>query len=187
MTDDPSTEPAAPWLVVIDPQRIFAEPPSPWAAPGFDRIVEPVRRLAETHAGRVVVTRFVAPDLPAGSWREYYRDWPFALVPDDDPLYEVVPALADLGTRTVTEPTFGKWGPGLLDVVGPAPHLVLTGVATDCCVLSTALAAADGGAHVQVVADACAGSDEANHRRALDAMSLYAPQITVTTSAELLA
>ena len=60
-------DPDAPWLVVIDPQRIFAEPPSPWAAPDFDAIVEPVRRLAEVHPGRVVVTRFVAPQLPTGS------------------------------------------------------------------------------------------------------------------------
>jgi hypothetical protein len=31
-----------------------------------------------------------------------------------------------------------------------------------------------------VVADACAGLSEADHRRALDAMALYAPLITLT-------
>ncbi|GAA4285934.1 cysteine hydrolase [Georgenia daeguensis] len=176
-----------PWLVVIDPQRIFAEPPSPWAAPDFDAIVEPVRRLAAAHAGRVVVTRFVAPARPAGSWAEYYRLWPFARVPDADPLYEVVPALRDLPAAVVTEPTFGKWTEGLRAVTGPTPRLLLAGAATDCCVLSTALAAADGGAEVEVVTDACAGSSEENHRRALDAMALYAPQIRLTTTDEVLA
>jgi nicotinamidase-related amidase len=179
-------DPGAPWLVVIDPQRIFAEPPSPWAAPDFDAVVEPVRRLAEAHAGRVVVTRFVAPERPAGSWVPYYRAWPFARVPDGDPLYEIVPALRDLSGVVVTEPTFGKWTPGLRAVTGPTPHLVLAGVATDCCVLSTALAAADGGARVDVVTDACAGSSEDNHLRALDAMALYAPQITLVTAEEVL-
>lgn len=182
-----AADPDAPWLVVIDPQRIFAEPPSPWAAPDFDAIVEPVRRLAEVHAGRVVVTRFVAPQRPAGSWEPYYRVWSFAQVPDGDPLYEVVPALRDLPAAVVTEPTFGKWTPALRALTGPTPHLRLAGAATDCCVLSTALAAADGGAQVDVVADACAGSSEENHARALDAMALYAPQITVVTSAEVLA
>ncbi|WP_043501956.1 cysteine hydrolase family protein [Georgenia sp. SUBG003] len=180
-------EPDAPWLVVIDPQRIFAEPPSPWAAPAFDAIVGPVRRLADAHAGRVVVTRFVAPERPEGSWVPYYRAWPFAQVPDGDPLYEIMPALRDVPAAVVAEPTFGKWTPALRAVTGATPHLRLAGAATDCCVLSTALAAADGGARVDVVVDACAGSSEENHRRALDAMALYAPQITLVTTEEVLA
>jgi len=28
-----------PWLVVIDVQRIFGEPPSPWAAPRFAEVL----------------------------------------------------------------------------------------------------------------------------------------------------
>ena len=65
--------------------------------------------------------------------------------------------------------------------------MVLTGVATDCCVLSTALAAADAGVRVSVVADACAGSTDANHQRALDAMALYGPLIEITDAAGVLA
>ncbi len=74
-------------------------------------------------------------------------------------------------------------GTGLQAVVGDHPHLVLTGVSTDCCVLSTALAAADAGATVTVVADACAGASDEDHERALAAMRLYAPLITVVDSA----
>lgn len=60
---------------------------------------------------------------------------------------------------------------------------MLTGVATDCCVISTALAAADAGAHVTVVADACAGSTAENQAAALQVMGLYPPQITISDSA----
>ena len=74
--------------------------------------------------------------------------------------------------------------PDLAAVVGPDAPLVLTGVSTDCCVLSTALAAADAGRFVTVVADACAGLSDADHQRALDAMALYAPLITITSVAE---
>jgi nicotinamidase-related amidase len=63
---------------------------------------------------------------------------------------------------------------------------VLAGVSTDCCVLSTALAAADAGVAVRVVADACAGVDDESHAKALDVMSLYGPLVEVVTAADVL-
>jgi nicotinamidase-related amidase len=54
-------------------------------------------------------------------------------------------------------------------------------------VLSTALPAADAGVPVQVVTDACAGASDADHDRALAAMALYAPLITLTTTDAVLA
>lgn len=66
-------------------------------------------------------------------------------------------------------------------------RLVLAGVSTDCCVLSTALAAADAGIEVLVVADACAGADDDTHAKALQVLDLYRPLIRVTTVAALLA
>lgn len=167
-----------PWLVVVDPQRVFADPSSPWAADGFEVVVGPVRELAAHHRGRVLVTRWVPATDRVGSWRTYFEAWPFADRPAADPLFDLVPELADLATTTLDAPTFGKWAE-IEAVTGPGPELVLTGVATDCCVLSTALAAADGGATVRVVAAACAGSSPEAHERALDAMALYAPQVEV--------
>lgn len=175
------------WLVVIDPQRIFASPDSPWGSPMFGDVVEPVRRLAGAAGERTVVTRWVAPRPAHGSWSAYLRAWPFADVPSDDRLFDVVDELRDLARTVVTAPTFGKWGPALAEVTGPTPHLVLAGVSTDCCVISTALAAADAGATVTVVSDACAGSTPRNHRSALDVMALYPPQITIATTADVLA
>ena len=174
------------WLVVIDPQRIFASPDSPWGSPMFPAVVEPVRRLAAVAGERTVVTRWVPDRDPQGSWKAYLEAWPFADVPDDDPLLGLVPELADLGRRVVSVPTFGKWGAELEAITGPTPHLVLTGVSTDCCVVSTALAAADAGATVTVVTDACAGSTPENHAAAMTVMSLYPPQITLATTDEVL-
>ena len=175
------------WLVVIDPQRIFADPTSEWGSPMFPAIVGPVRRLADAAGERTVVTRWVPSRDPQGSWAAYLKAWPFADVPEDDPLLGLVPDMAGLGSTTVSVPTFGKWGPDLEAVTGPTPHLVLAGVSTDCCVVSTALAAADAGATITVVTDACAGSTPENHRAALDVMALYPPQITLATTAEVLA
>ena len=52
--------------------------------------------------------------------------------------------------------------------------------------LSTALAAADAGVEVRIVADACAGVSDAAHERALDVMRLYGPLIQVVTVADVL-
>jgi nicotinamidase-related amidase len=175
-----------PWLVAVDLQPVFADPTSPWASAEFRRAYEGTRRLLPAFAGRTAYTRFVAPAEPTGAWAAYYGDWPFALVPPSDPMYALVPGLAGPADPVVTATTFGKWGPGLRAVLGGVEEVVLTGVSTDCCVLSTALAAADAGVAVRVVADACAGAGETDHQRALDAMALYAPLVTVTTVAEVL-
>jgi nicotinamidase-related amidase len=172
-------------LVVIDMQVVFGDPQSAWATPGFARITPAVARLVDRFSPHVVFTRFVAPAVPTGVWAEYYRTWPFALQPPQAPLWDLVPELGPGAYPVVDRPTFGKWGPSLRTAVPGATSLVLCGVSTDCCVLSTALAAADDGLAVEVVADACAGLSDADHRRALEAMALYRPHLSIVTEAEL--
>lgn len=174
---------SAPWLLVIDPQRIFADPTSEWCAPGFDEIVAPIDALVAEHGARTIVTRWLPGDNRRGSWAAYFEKWSFADRPNDDAMFDLVeaavPWAAQRGGETLDVSTFGKFGESLLAITGPEPHLVLTGVATDCCVISTALAAADAGATVEVVGAGCAGSSAENHAAALQVMGLYAPQITV--------
>ena len=165
-------------LAVIDMQNVFAADESPWRTPGFARAVGPVRQLVGAFGVATVFTRFVAPAEPVGSWRPYYELWPFALQPADAPLWDVVDELADLAGRTVSAPTFSKWSE-LAGLLAPGGRLVLCGVSTDCCVLSTALEAADAGAEVVVVGEACAGLDDNTHAKALEIMDLYAPLVRV--------
>jgi nicotinamidase-related amidase len=167
------------WLVVIDMQGVFAEPASPWATPGFAQIVPGIRTLVREWSPRVAFTRFVVPDEPVGAWADYYDQWPFARDAADAPWWQIVSDL-DVGDHpVVARPTFGKWGDELRHATHGAAGLVLAGVSTDCCVLSTALAAADAGIRVEIVADACAGVTAIDHQRALDAMALYQPLITI--------
>ena len=179
-------EPAGPdrWLVVVDPQVVFADPAvSPWGSPMFGDAVGRMRSLAQSFGPeRTVITRFVADPSLGGSWGPYYEQWPFALVPDDDPLYAIVPELEGVADHVVTAGTFGKWSV-LEPILGAGASVVLAGVATECCVLSTALPMADAGVTVEVVAAACAGATVADHERALASMEYYAPQITVDRSA----
>ena len=167
-------------LVVVDMQRVFADPESAWATPGYASASAGIRRLLPAFAGATVYTRFVAPAAPAGAWIPYYRDWPDQLRPEGDPIWDITAEFAVGDAPVVSAPTFGKWGPDLAAATGGAERLVVTGVSTDCCVLSTAIAAADAGRFVVVPEDACAGLSDADHRRALDAMALYGPLITIS-------
>jgi nicotinamidase-related amidase len=172
------------WLVVVDLQHVFGDRDSPWAAPRFAEIRPRIRQLVACFGDRVVWTRFVAPDEPVGAWKEYYEQYPFALQRPDAQLYRLV---EEPGNHPVVDATtFGKWGPDLAAVVGDGP-LTVVGVATDCCVISTVLSAADAGVPVRVVTDACAGSCDEDHDRALRIMSLYAPLVELGTTDGVLA
>ena len=170
-------------LAVIDMQRVFGDRDSPWFTPRFAEIVGPIQRLVGAFRPRVVFTRFVAPGVPTGAWRRYYELWPFALQPPDARIYELVDEFAGEPGPTVDATTFGKVGDQLSAMVAGG-RLILAGVSTDCCVLSTALAAADDGVEVQVVADACAGINDESHVKALDIMRLYSPLVEVISLAE---
>lgn len=173
-----------PWLLVIDPQTIFASPDSAWGSPFFAEAMSRIRQLAEAFGDRVIVTRWMPTADRSTAWGAYFDAWPFADRPVTDPLFDLVPEAAGLSPHpTLDLPTFGKWGAEIEAIVGHGAHVVLAGVATDCCVISTALAAADAGAHVTVAADACAGSTAENHAAAMQVMGLYPPQITVSDTA----
>jgi nicotinamidase-related amidase len=168
-------------LALIDLQKIFADPASGWAAPDFQRVVEPTRELIKLFGPDVVFTRFVAPERPAGAWVGYYEEFPFALQPPDSEDYQLVDEFK--GAPTLDKTTFGAWGPEL--AAKADGRLVLAGVSTDCCVISTALSAVDAGVQVQVVEEACAGSTAENHGKAIDVMRLYAPMLEIVSVEQL--
>ena len=183
------------WLVVIDMQVVFGDPASRWARPRFAELIEPTRQLCASYAPNVVFTRYLAPARPAGAWKGYFEDWPFALAPPDDPMWDITPELARLpilsyGTNgaggTLDAQTFSKWGGTLANLAGQDGRLVLTGVSTDCGVIATALAAADAGVETWVVRDATAGADDTSTAQALHVMGLFGPMLKVVSLDEAL-
>lgn len=174
-------------LLVIDPQVIFADPTSPWASPMWGEVEPNIVRLIEHFGDDTIVSRWLPDQHPGGSWREYFAQWPFAAVAHDDPKLQLLPAFTNAPGQRISAPTFGKWTDALQELTGAHPKLVVTGVSTDCCVLSTVLPAADAGAYITLVSDACAGSSTENHAAALACMALYPPQVRIVTTAELLA
>lgn len=170
-------------LVVVDLQHVFDDASSEWYTPRFAEIVPRIAALVDAYAPRVTFTRFVAPVSPVGAWRPYYERFAWALQPPTAPLYQLVDPF--FGSPTLDCPTFGKWGPALAARLA-GDDVVLCGVSSDCCVISTALPAADAGVRVRVVADACAGANDTTHAQALAVMALYAPLVEVVDSADVL-
>jgi nicotinamidase-related amidase len=169
----------SPWLMIIDMQWIFGEPGSVWATPDYAAASAGIQRLLGAFEDRVCLTRFLPAEQPTGVWINYYQKWPFALDPLNAGLYELTEEFVSIQATIIDRATFGKWDADTSRQLGNPGAIVLAGVTTDCCVLSTALAAADAGVHVTVAADACAGVTETDHRRALDAMALYSPMIDI--------
>ena len=97
---------------------------------------------------------------------------------------DLVEPFASWDIPTPRRPNVLKHGPRLEALAGPEGTIVLCGVSTDCCVISTALAAADAGLRVRVVGDACAGVTPASHEAALAVMGGYEGHVSVTSIEE---
>ena len=170
-----------PLLVVVDMQELFRDPTSPWLIPRFDELVGPIGRLVAAFGGRVAYTRFEVPDVPLGSWGPYYETFASVTDPANAAWFELAEPYRHGARHVIGRPVFDAWGARMRALAGEPPTIVLCGVATDCCVISTALPAADAGAFVRVVGDACRGSSDASHAAAIRVLSGYAPQIAITT------
>jgi len=173
------------WLMVIDHQPAFSHPTSPWFTPGMDISSRQVARLAEAYGERALFTRFVPPETIQGSWKHYYDLWDFAHGADAAWLWGLDQAWE--GRLSIASHTFSKWVPDAMAILGPHPSVTICGVSTDCCVLSTALAAVDGGALVRVVTDACAAGTPELHATALAILETRAPQLELLTTDQELA
>ena len=174
-------------LLVVDMQRVFADPGSPWLVPDFDRALDGVLALTARYAGRTVLTRFVPDPAPTGSWADYYEAYPFALDGARESLWRLVPEVLRHDPVVVDAPTMGKWTAEARSALGDPATVVLCGVATECCVLATAVAASDAGVRVRLVAEACAGGTAQAHAATLEVLGAFAPQVQVITLEEALA
>ncbi|HTI01689.1 MAG TPA: cysteine hydrolase [Acidisoma sp.] len=172
------------WLIVVDMQRAFADPPSPWASADFYRALPQVERLVEAYRGRVILTRYVAPMPPTGAWVSYFEAWPSLLLPEQHPAWELKLPPGE-GVFVETRATFGKWDAAMAARVGQDAALAICGVATECCVLATVLGAIDAGRFVRLATDACAGGTPEAHGQTLGILAGAAPLVELVQTAAL--
>lgn len=174
-----------PALIVIDMQETFRRPESEWFVSQYQPAAENVMKLTERFGDSVIWTRFVRDPAEQGSWGAYYDRWAASRHDPDSPAWDLTIPVPD-GATVLSMHTFSKWGQELAQLTAGTEHLIICGVATDCCVLATVLGAVDAGKMVTVVTDACAGSTAEAHDQALALMRLLAPMVTVTETSLLL-
>jgi nicotinamidase-related amidase len=173
------------WLIVVDMQRAFADPASPWAAPGFRKAQTQVERLLPAYRGRAVLTRYVPPGAPTGAWIPYFDMFPSMFSPEGHPLWDLeVPARN--GVLVETRTRFGKWDAAMAMLTGPESPIAVCGVATECCVLSTVLGAVDDGRFVRLISDACAAGSPQGDDLALGIIAGFAPMVSVARTDDIL-
>lgn len=171
------------WLLVIDMQPGFGHPDSPWCTPGYEDCAKKIEKMVEAFEDRVLFTRFVPPEKAEGAWRDYYEQWPFAQDPEMAWIWEVDPRWK--GRLEVDSHRFSKWREA--DAILPVDAVItLCGVATDCCVLGTAVEAVDAGRSLRLVTDACAAGSPGLHDAAVVVMADRAPMVSLTTTDEVL-
>lgn len=171
-------------LVLIDMQRIFEEPESQWFVSNYQDVEQKVRKLRDSF-DRVIWTRFVRDPQEPGAWADYYARWDQCREEPGSQRWDLTVPVRE-SEQVLSLPTFTKWGAELARMTEDYQHLVVAGVATDCCVLSTVLGAVDAGKHVTVVSDACGGATERAHDQALELMELLSPMVEVRTSNSIL-
>ena len=172
-------------LVAIDMQDAFATPSSAWFTEGYPEAQSQVRRLATQFRGKTIWTQFIRDPAEPGSWQDYYKRWQSFQLPPEAPDWELTSS-PDPGDPIVTQGTFSKWTDGIDKLVNQDTHVIVCGVATDCCVLATVLDAVDDGVPVTVVQDACAGATHKAHKQAIDLLDLLSPMVQISTAEEVL-
>lgn len=179
-------------IVVIDMQNAYL-PGQPWGCDSFARSCENIQasiQAAEQSAAppAICFTRFLSDPNATGVWAEYNvknRD-----INDDPWMNEIVD---DLKPRLQRYPLYTKSVyssmriPELRAAAERAGRVVLTGVMSECCVLSTCMEAIDMGCHVVYLRDACSGDDATMEDSVLTILKGLSPlHVTILDTTEYL-
>ena len=159
--------------LVVDMQELFRSHPD-WGSASLTAIVPPILRLLKDNPENAYFSRIIPPqqmDHATGAWRRYYQRWHRVTLDRMNP---------DL-VNVIEE--FRPWERDIVDKSGYSALgntdfrrklsesgdrcLVLSGVETDVCVLSTAMEAMDLGLRVILALDAVTSSSARCHELAL--------------------
>ncbi|WP_099826053.1 cysteine hydrolase family protein [Oceaniglobus indicus] len=161
--------------VVIDVQNLFFQPTA-WQVTSIPAILPPILSLLTHAPDTAAFARFIPPASAAtapGMWRGYYRHWDSVTRDRLDPgQLDVLPDLTDVAPAA---PMLDKPGYSVFSCPAFRPllrqrgitTLILSGVETDVCVLSTVMEAVDIGLRVIIAADAVTGGSPEGHDAAL--------------------
>ena len=165
-------------LLFIDFQKIF-EPDSIWPVPNIHLALDKALLSKQYLKCKTITTSFIPPSSIEGIWIDYFKKYN-APIERNNPLYELMDSVPK--NNVIKVPKFGKWT-SILETLDELPKIIyITGVSTECCVLSIVLSAIDSGIKIYVIEDACAASTKEDHDLAIDLMRKMGPNVSVINS-----
>jgi nicotinamidase-related amidase len=186
--------PATAVHLVVDMQELFRSHVD-WGTPALSEIVPGIERLLRARPERACFSRFIPPELmehAIGAWQRYYRRWHrVTLDKMDRGLIEIVPELRPWAKWTIDKSGYSalsnaEFRQALL--ARPDQCLILSGVETDVCILSTVMEAMDLGFRVILAADAMTSSVVQCHDLAIEIMrQRFDEQVEIATVDEIIA
>ena len=165
-------------ILVIDMQNAYRAG-EPWGCDTFERSRARILELLDTAAEQgaaVCLTQFIADPNGTGTWADYNAV--NKAINDDPWMSELIDDLKPWAARC---PVYRKSVyssmhiPELRAAAEKAERVVITGVVSECCVLSTCLSLIDMGCRVVYLQDACSGVDAAYEAAALKILDGMAP------------
>ncbi len=175
-------------ILIIDMQNVYL-PNQPWGCFSFNRSLQNIKKLIKsrekknTHS-RIFFTKFIHNPEATGTWAEYNIQ--NKEINNNAWMSEIVDELKGCASKypVLSKSTYSSMGNKVLrEEAKSASKIVITGVVSECCVLSTCFEAIDMGLHVVYLKDACSGINEENEQataRILESLSPVHVKIMTT-------
>ena len=148
-------------LLVVDMQNVYKKG-GKWQCENTEGAADNINKIIASGMNNVIFTKFIANEKnPVGVWKDYnvkYQD-----VNHDEYANEIVDELKENAEKF---PVYEKSvyssieNKKVIKACKKAGRVVVTGVVSECCVLSTILALMDKGIYAVYLKDACSGLDK---------------------------
>lgn len=157
-------------ILVTDMQKVYLKGQK-WACKNINSAAKNIIRILDKCNCEVMFTAFSAPKNPSGQWKVYNR-----VNTDVNSCPEQSEIIGQLKRYTEKYPLIFKDRYSSLsdkrvseaakNTIKNGGRVVLTGVVSECCVLSTAMSAIDLGCKIIYLKDAVAGSNKKSEKAA---------------------
>lgn len=147
-------------LLVIDMQNVYTKGQK-WACLDTEGAAERINRIIDANiCEQVIFTRFLPQKEPFGVWEDY--NWENAEVNADVYANEMLPQFSEQLKKypLYTKNVYSSLAiPEVLEAARNADRVIVAGVVSECCVLSTVFALIDAGIYTIYLTDGVSGLD----------------------------
>ena len=145
-------------LLVIDMQNVYL-PEQPWACETAARTKENILKLLGNHSkDQTIFTRYIAAEHPVGTWITYNEM--NRKINENPWMNELMDGIKEAAEsyHVYDKSTYSSFQvPAIREAAQKADRVILTGVVSECCVLSTFFEGIDLGCKLIWLTDATSG------------------------------